>query len=213
VIAHHRGEIFPLKNTNPQTPNHVKVIYEALKITQQRAILLSDWKQLYPETNPRNVYFISYCPHAWLFPRTKAVFVHGGAGSVAAGLRAGVPVILAPFGIDQPFWAFVLEKLGVSPSPIDPQKGFNVDNVVQAINVVIKHTELRVRAKELSIKFNSENGVEFAIQIMEETIKRHNPNHTWTWTNRLKPTWTGPPKTQQDFDWLQKNGYLPPQNT
>jgi sterol 3beta-glucosyltransferase len=38
---------------------------------------------------------------------------HGGAGTTAAGLRAGVPSVITPFAADQCFWARQVEQLGV----------------------------------------------------------------------------------------------------
>ena len=43
-------------------------------------------------------------PHDWLFPQMSLVMHHGGAGTVAAGLRAGVPTVIRPFFGDQFFW-------------------------------------------------------------------------------------------------------------
>lgn len=44
-------------------------------------------------------------PHDWLFPQLAGVVHHGGAGTTAAGLRAGCPTIIHPFFGDQYFWA------------------------------------------------------------------------------------------------------------
>jgi sterol 3beta-glucosyltransferase len=41
--------------------------------------------------------------HSWLFPRMATVVHHGGAGTTAAGLRAGIPNVVIPFFGDQPF--------------------------------------------------------------------------------------------------------------
>lgn len=43
-------------------------------------------------------------PHDWLFPRVSAVVHHGGAGTVAIGLKNGKPTMVVPFFGDQPFW-------------------------------------------------------------------------------------------------------------
>ena len=48
-----------------------------------------------------------WIPHSWLFPRMAAVVHHGGVGTTAAGLAAGVPSIITPFFADQPFWGSV----------------------------------------------------------------------------------------------------------
>jgi UDP:flavonoid glycosyltransferase YjiC (YdhE family) len=43
-----------------------------------------------------SVYMVGSIPHAWLLPRVAAVVHHGGAGTTAAGLSAGVPSIVTP---------------------------------------------------------------------------------------------------------------------
>jgi UDP-glucoronosyl and UDP-glucosyl transferase len=50
---------------------------------------------------PDSVYALDRAPHDWLFPRMAGVIHHGGAGTLAAGLRAGVPTVIKPFFGDQ----------------------------------------------------------------------------------------------------------------
>ena len=54
-----------------------------------------------------DAYLLGPCPHSWLFPRVAAVVHHGGAGTTAAGLRAGKPTMICPFFGDQHFWYLV----------------------------------------------------------------------------------------------------------
>ena len=51
--------------------------------------------------------------HAKVFPLCRAVVHHGGAGTTAAGIRAGVPSLILWVGADQPFWAKQVERLKV----------------------------------------------------------------------------------------------------
>ena len=51
--------------------------------------------------------------HAAVFPACRAVVHHGGAGTTAAGLRAGVPTLILCVGLDQPIWASAIESLKV----------------------------------------------------------------------------------------------------
>lgn len=51
--------------------------------------------------------------HAAVFPACRAVVHHGGAGTTAAGLRAGVPALVLWNGLDQPVWATSVEYLEV----------------------------------------------------------------------------------------------------
>ncbi|NIW49113.1 MAG: glycosyltransferase, partial [Gammaproteobacteria bacterium] len=57
-------------------------------------------------------------PHQWLFPRMATIVHHGGAGTTAAALRAGVPSVIVPYFADQPFWARHVHQQGASPPPI-----------------------------------------------------------------------------------------------
>lgn len=51
--------------------------------------------------------------HAAIFPACRAVVHHGGAGTTASGLRAGVPSLILWVTSDQPFWAAQVQQLKV----------------------------------------------------------------------------------------------------
>jgi UDP:flavonoid glycosyltransferase YjiC (YdhE family) len=51
--------------------------------------------------------------HAATFPACRAVVHHGGAGTTAAGMRAGVPTLILWFWLDQPIWAAAVDRLKV----------------------------------------------------------------------------------------------------
>jgi UDP:flavonoid glycosyltransferase YjiC (YdhE family) len=51
--------------------------------------------------------------HAAVFPKCRAVVHHGGAGTTAAGLRAGAPTMILWIGAEQPIWAAQVKRLGV----------------------------------------------------------------------------------------------------
>jgi len=54
-------------------------------------------------------------PHHLLFPRVAAVVHHGGAGTTAAALRAGVPQVVLPIALDQFHNADALRRAGLAP--------------------------------------------------------------------------------------------------
>jgi rhamnosyltransferase subunit B len=54
-----------------------------------------------------------YAPFGWLLPRARALVHHGGIGSCAQALRAGIPQLIAPRAYDQFDNAMRLERLGV----------------------------------------------------------------------------------------------------
>ena len=90
-----------------------KLILDALAISGQRGLLLTGWGGLRAELAPDNVFVLDSAPHSWLFPRMAAVVHHGGAGTTAEGLRAGVPSVIVPFAFDQFFWGARVKELGL----------------------------------------------------------------------------------------------------
>ena len=57
-------------------------------------------------------------PFEQLFPMCVGALHHGGSGTTAAALRAGIPQIILPCTFDQFFWAERMSWLGVSPTPL-----------------------------------------------------------------------------------------------
>ncbi len=144
-----------------------QLVLQALKLSQQRAILLSGWSGMQIQHLPESVYVIDSIPHAWLFPRVSAVVHHGGAGTTAAGLRAGLPSILIPFFGDQPFWGHRIQALGVGPAPI-PRKKLTAERLAAALQHVSTDSEMRKRAAELGKKIQSEDGLARAAQVISD---------------------------------------------
>jgi sterol 3beta-glucosyltransferase len=96
-------------------------------------------------------------PHDWLFPKMAAVVHHAGAGTTAAGLRAGVPAVTVPVLADQPFWAARLAALGVGPRPI-PSKRLSVAALASAIRDAVTRPSCREQAESLAKRLASEDG-------------------------------------------------------
>ena len=142
------------------------LVLQALAKTGQRAILLSGWSGLQKVDLPASVIMVDTIPHSWLFSHVAAVVHHGGAGTTAAGLRAGVPSIVIPFLGDQPFWGQHIRNLGVGLAPI-PRSKLTVDRLAQAIQEAVTNTAMRQRAAELGSKIQAENGIANAVEIIE----------------------------------------------
>ncbi|WP_419910962.1 glycosyltransferase [Hoeflea sp.] len=147
-------------------------VIEALQVTGYRGILASGWGGLQASDLPDNVLMIDQAPHDWLFPRVAAVVHHGGAGSTAAGLRAGKPALVCPFFADQPFWGKTVRRLGAGPEPI-PQKQLTPDNLANAFDRLMLNDRMRARALDIGEKLRSEDGVATAIAFIEKIAADH----------------------------------------
>ena len=120
---------------------------------------------------PDSIHMIDGAPHDWLFPRMSAVMHHGGAGSTAAGLRAGRPTIICPFFGDQPFWGAVVHGLGAGPRPI-PRKRFAVPVLADALREATTSALMQAQAANLGTAIARENGVAAAIAVLEAAAAR-----------------------------------------
>ena len=141
------------------------LVLAALDRSGQRGILLSGWGGLSQANLPDTVLMVESIPHSWLFPRMAAVVHHGGAGTTAAGLRAGVPSIVIPFFGDQLFWGQRVAKLGVGTAPI-PRKQLTVELLAQAIDWAVTDPVMIQQAANLGAKIQAEDGIAHAVAVI-----------------------------------------------
>jgi UDP:flavonoid glycosyltransferase YjiC (YdhE family) len=158
-----------MSNRNPEET--AELIINAVRLSRQRAILLSGWNGLQINDLPDSIFLMDAIPHAWLFPRVAAVVHHGGAGTTAAGFRAGVPTIIIPFFGDQPFWGALVAALGVGPKPI-PRKKLNSKNLAQALQDAVANDAMRQCASNLGSRIRAEDGIESAVEIINQLEKQ-----------------------------------------
>ena len=142
------------------------LVLQALTRAGQRGVISSGWGGLKKENLPETVFMVGSIPHTWLFPRMTAVVHHGGVGTTAAGLRAGIPAIVTPYFGDQPFWGQRVYELGVGPKPI-PRQRLTVDRLAESIRRVISDSAMRENAIRLGELIRAENGIARAVEVIE----------------------------------------------
>ena len=145
------------------------IVLESIANTGQRALLSSGWRSLKGVKLSDNVMQIGNIPHEWLFKRMAAVSHHGGAGTTAAGVRAGVPSVIVPFGGDQPFWGIRLFELGIGTKPIWT-KELTVENYSNAIMEAVGNHRMKEKAAQIGERLRAENGVHTAVEIIEKIL-------------------------------------------
>ncbi|CAO2820343.1 unnamed protein product [Amaranthus hypochondriacus] len=130
--------------------------------------------------NNRLYCFSSSLPYSWLFPKCVMVIHHGGSGSTAAALRAGIPQVICPFMLDQFYWAERMCWLGVAPEPLrrnhllpescnDVSIREGADILRNALNRAMS-PELKARALEISGMNSREDGLSEAVRILKEEV-------------------------------------------
>lgn len=104
-----------------------------------------------------DVLTVGSVPHSWLFPQTAAVVHHCGAGTTAAGLRAGRPTVPVPVMLDQPFWARRLQRLGAATASLDFRK-LAVEPLAARISEATTDEAMQARAAHLAATLAHEDG-------------------------------------------------------
>lgn len=148
-----------------------RLVLDAVARSGQRAILLSGWGGLTAKERPNTVFQSDNIPHAWLYPRMRAVVHHGGAGTTAAAFRSGIPAIVVPFHGDQFYWAKLVEDLGVGPKSIYRTK-LTAERLAKALDRAAADDAMAQRAADLGARIRSENGVARAVEAMERLVTK-----------------------------------------
>ena len=124
-------------------------------------------RQLY-EWAAANVYEIDSVPHDWLFPQCSAVVHHGGAGTLAAGIRAGRPTVVCAIQGDQPFHGSLVEARGIGEylGMVGSPK-LTSRKISMAINRVTTDANILSAATRMGEKVRSEDGTGRAIDFLD----------------------------------------------
>ena len=158
---------------DPDLPRLFRLLMDLFNERGWRGIFLGGWTDVDLRTSD-NIYVLSEAPHDWLFRRVAASVQAGGAGTVAAALRAGAPPVLIPLHSDQRFWADRLYRLGLSPPPVGPENR-NRETLSSAIEAVLSDKAIRERVRKVSEVIEREQGVQTAVDVITSYLKQGTP--------------------------------------
>ena len=131
---------------------------DACRILGRRGILLTKYPEQLPSRLPANVKHLSYVPFSQVFPRAAAVVHHGGVGTSAQGLAAGVPQLIMAMSHDQPDNASRLERLGVGLE-IKPKR-FQGPQVARLLAKLIDQPEVTARCHAIAERMDAQAALE-----------------------------------------------------
>ncbi|HEX8336240.1 MAG TPA: nucleotide disphospho-sugar-binding domain-containing protein, partial [Pyrinomonadaceae bacterium] len=150
------------------------IVVEALNAVGCRGVIQRGWSGLARRDLPAHLLAVDFVPHDWLFKRASCVVHHGGAGTTAAALRAGVPSVIVPHTLDQPIWAEFARALGCAGGVI-PFNRLTAENLAAAISATLNNPAHRQAAQKTSAFIGNEDGVQTACGLIEEMVRRQRP--------------------------------------
>jgi UDP:flavonoid glycosyltransferase YjiC (YdhE family) len=149
----------------PDPARFTGILRELLRRTSHRFIFCNGWPDLEGLPVDSRLLVVSSIPHEWLFPQCQAAIIHGGVGTLAAALRAGIPTIIVSIFGDQHWWGKLIQKRKLGCHI--PFKRLSTKKLVAAIQNVFA-PEIARNLADLSSKLNGEDGLQNAIDNLEE---------------------------------------------
>jgi UDP:flavonoid glycosyltransferase YjiC (YdhE family) len=113
----------------------------------ERALISAGVWELDEIAAAEHVKLVGAVNHSAVFPACRAVVHHGGAGTTAAGARAGVPTLVLWVSADQPVWARAVRKLKIGTS--QRFTSMNKKSLTAALRTVLDPAVAR-RAREFA---------------------------------------------------------------
>jgi sterol 3beta-glucosyltransferase len=153
-----------------------QITLESFREAGGRAII-QGWDEAMPKLEaPETIFHAGSVPHSWLLERAAAIVHHGGFGTTASGLRAGIPSIVIPHIIDQFIWGQKVFELGVGPKPISRSK-LTSSSLAEALQKATQDEEMGRKAACLGEQIRKEKGLEQAVRLVADAARKLNPRY------------------------------------
>jgi UDP:flavonoid glycosyltransferase YjiC (YdhE family) len=143
---------------------------EACTLLGRPGLLVTRYPEQLPPSLPEGVRHCHYIPFSQLLPRSAALVHHGGIGTTAQALAAGIPQLVIPFSHDQPDNAARVGRLGVGRS-LSP-KAFQAPAVAKLLAELLSSPDVAARCKEAARKFHGADPIPESCRLIEELAKR-----------------------------------------
>jgi vancomycin aglycone glucosyltransferase len=147
----------------------VAMIGEACAQLGERALICSGTSDFTQIPHFDQVKVVESVNYAAIFPACRAVVHHGGVGTTAAGLRAGVPTLILSIWIEHPIWADAVRRLKVGSA-----RRFSdttQESLVADLSSILT-AQYVTRARELAARMTkAAESVASAADLLEETAR------------------------------------------
>ena len=138
---------------------------EAARETGLRSMLVTNFPEQVPADLPSHVKTFGYLPFSDVLPHAAMLVHHGGIGTLAQTIKAGIPHLVVPNGHDQFDNAWRIEQLGLGRSI--PQTRYRANRVVKAIRAILADGEGRARCRDYASRMDSDAALTRACELIE----------------------------------------------
>ena len=135
----------------------------------RRAVLVTSFREQLPRPLPDGILAADYVPFQLLLPRAAALVHHGGVGSAAHAIAAGIPQLVRPTSTDQPDNAYRLCRLGVAECL--PPRQYRPRAVAQAIERLTGNGEVKAACERWSREICGPAAIRLACDYAEQLAR------------------------------------------
>jgi len=136
-----------------------------------RALVIGAPPGALPDPLPDWIYALPYAPFSHIYPRCAAVIHHGGIGTTAQGLRAGVPQMIAPWGADQFFHGAQITRLGAGHWMT--RRAYRPTKATKALRTLLTMPRYQQAASAIATQIAGEDGVTTLCDAIEAAMPQH----------------------------------------
>lgn len=143
----------------------------ALEATQRLArpaLFVTRFADQLPQPLPESVRHVAFAPFSALLPRCAAIVHHGGIGTAARALAAGIPQLLMPMAHDQFDNAHLLERLGVAKSL--PQRRFTTRRAARVLDRLLSSPEVKEHCETAAARVHAQDALGETCALIESLI-------------------------------------------
>jgi UDP:flavonoid glycosyltransferase YjiC (YdhE family) len=131
-----------------------------------RAVLLGKSPSAEPDQD--DILTLPYMPYSEIFPYARINVHQGGSGTVGEALKAGSPMLVVPYGWDQPDNAARLERSGVGLQI--PRNQYNLDTAVAALKTLLQDSRFSSRSAEIGARLSAEKSLISACDAIQSLL-------------------------------------------
>lgn len=143
---------------------------EVLERIGRKGILLSRFPDTIPASLPKGVRHYPFVPFSRVLPRAAALVYHGGVGTCAQALQAGIPHLVQPMAHDQLDTLSRVRDLGVGDG-LHPRQ-FKAKRIAEMLERLLRDKAMKARAAEIAGRFQVREWMEQSCLVIEEVLGR-----------------------------------------
>ena len=160
--------VFTPGSANKQAPQFFEEAAKACDLSGHRGIFLTQYPEQLPHQLPGTITHFSYVPLSQLLQQCTLLVHHGGIGTCAQALRAGIPQIIQPLNFDQFDNAHRINRLGVGTSI--SSGSFQAPYLSQKIQLLLSSKIVKTRCERVSQNFIDYHSIEDSCDLLESTL-------------------------------------------